>query len=1010
MSRPNTGKMVGIGAVVALLLGAILWMTRGPTAEESADADTKADSAEKKQRRGADSDALAKLRRRKDPSSQPKASVAGLVSDGSGNAIPGATVCAELADDEVIAPRMPAACSTTGKDGRYLIAELMPAGYAIHAAARGFQPTQFSDHDGPRGSYRQSVKLPAGDTVQNIDLQLEAGGAEIKGVVKDVAGGVIPNAYVTISSGSWRSRHSAFAVTDAEGQFTAWGPSPEASVTAWTEGYASRSLDVATPGTFVELLLTPESVVVGKVVWADSGKPAPGVEVSADGTWWSRGEAVLTDDSGEFRIEGLDPGNYKVEAQTINGFGQSDAQVHVGLGESSEPITVRIHPAFYAKGLVTIGPEEPCENARVELMDPVLKRENRRSAKADADGLVIIEALLPGTYEVKVTCRGYLAEESIPDVVVVDANLEGLHWEVQEALAIRGTVTDSNGKPVRGAWIYGTMVEAAGEAKRRTNGYGERTDENGEYELSGLIAGTYKINASSDDHPNPLEPLEVELESGADENGVDIELPQAGTISGTVKDENGQSVALVDVRASGPGWGGDSAKTNDNGEYEITAVRPGEYTVHASRGWGNEMRAPGSSDDDVQGERVTVEGGESTTVDFVVESQGGTIGGTVVDESGQPIADAFVSATRESDSAAGTGQANRRARFGWGSWDTKPVLTDQDGNFEIPDLAESAKYTVRANRKGGGDGITEHVATGSNVEVAIESVGSIAGVVTLAGGGYPERFSITAKDTAAGIYRSDDAFRTEGKFILENVPPGEYEVVATSASGDAKTTVSLGDSEAKSDVKLQLTPRVTITGTLVDADSGEPVQGLKVTARAESGNMYFGFGGEQKTDTPDISDAAGRFEIKDAPTGKVNFTAMRQGSWMDDSEDNYGWNSFFRRIPSEPEVQDLGELKVIKNRMKNSETQGDLGFKFKEIAPDSEPEDRVLEVAVVRPGGPAAEAGLKAGDIVNTMEGKDVTGINSSRSWKLMRVPEGKTVKMGLEEGGTVTVTAGPPV
>ncbi|MEL6186563.1 MAG: carboxypeptidase regulatory-like domain-containing protein, partial [Myxococcota bacterium] len=391
--------------------------------------------------------------------------------------------------------------------------------------------------------------------------------------------------------------------------------------------------------------------------------------------------------------------------------------------------------------------------------------------------------------------------------------------------------------------------------------------------------------------------------------------------------------------------------------------------------------------------------------------QTGAIRGTVVDESGQPVADAFVTATRESDSAAGSGQANRRARFGWGSWDNKPVLTDQDGNFEIGQLAEGGVYTIRANRKGGGDGLAEHVSAGSTVEVAIESVGSIAGVVTLAGGGYPERFEIRAENKKAGVSSGDSVFRTEGKFLLENLPAGEYEVLAGSSSGDAKTTVTLGEAEAKTGVKLQLVPRVTITGTLVDADTGEPVEGLKVRARGEGGGgSTFYFGGEERTDTPDISDASGRFELENAPTGKVNFTVMKQGSWMDDSEDSYGWNTFFRRVPSEPEVQDIGELELVKERMKNSETAGDLGFKFKEQEPGGEPEDVVLEVAVVRPGGPAAQAGLNVGDVVTSMEGKDVSGANSRRSWKLMRVPEGKTVKLGLKEGGEVTITAGPPV
>ncbi|MEL6186564.1 MAG: carboxypeptidase-like regulatory domain-containing protein, partial [Myxococcota bacterium] len=317
MSRPNTGKVVGIGAVVALLLGAILWLTRSPDAEESADESAATESTDRSDRRGADTDALAKLRKRKDPSTQPKASVSGTVTDEAGNGIVGAQVCATLDDPDVVAPRMPASCATTGKGGAYLLADLMPARYGLQASARGFEPVFFSDKNGPRGTYRDAVRLPAGDTVKDIDLEMREGGAEISGVVKDVAGGVIPNAYVTISGG-WRSGGATFAVTDAEGQFSVWGPSPDASVSAWTEGYASRSIEVSTPGTFVELLLTPESVIVGEVVWAGTGKPAVGVEVTTGGGWWRDTEdTALTDENGEFRLVGLDPGSYKIQAQAI---------------------------------------------------------------------------------------------------------------------------------------------------------------------------------------------------------------------------------------------------------------------------------------------------------------------------------------------------------------------------------------------------------------------------------------------------------------------------------------------------------------------------------------------------------------------------------------------------------------------------------------------------------------------------------------------------------------------
>jgi hypothetical protein len=59
----------------------------------------------------------------------------------------------------------------------------------------------------------------------------------------------------------------------------------------------------------------------------------------------------------------------------------------------------------------------------------------------------------------------------------------------------------------------------------------------------------------------------------------------------------------------------------------------------------------------------------------------------------------------------------------WG-WDRKPVLSDQDGNFELGE----GQYIVRAYREGGGEGLLEHVAAGSTgVLLTIGDTGQIAG-------------------------------------------------------------------------------------------------------------------------------------------------------------------------------------------------------------------------------------------------------------------------------------------
>ncbi|MDD3226836.1 MAG: S41 family peptidase [Tissierellia bacterium] len=59
------------------------------------------------------------------------------------------------------------------------------------------------------------------------------------------------------------------------------------------------------------------------------------------------------------------------------------------------------------------------------------------------------------------------------------------------------------------------------------------------------------------------------------------------------------------------------------------------------------------------------------------------------------------------------------------------------------------------------------------------------------------------------------------------------------------------------------------------------------------------------------------------------------------------------------------------------------------------------QVVVVTPlsGSPAIEAGIKAGDIINTVDGYDITGATSSQASLLIRGEEGTTVKIGILRG-----------
>ncbi len=924
-----------------------------------------------------------------DPRFATRAAIAGLVTDTQGRAIAGAQVCAKAESPRLVySENRRAHCTTSGRDGRYRIDGLFAVDHRVTASAAGYIPAAYRRAaSGPRrlpGRRDESVALRAGTEARGIDLSLEGGGVEIHGVVKDLSGGAIEGAQVSILE-------LGFAYTDAEGRFRGWARPGAAYVYAEAEGYASKGEFGAAPGHLFTLYLTPESVLIGRVVRASDGAPIEGARVTANDP--SSYDATFTDVNGNFRIDRLNPGPYKPHAEADDAFGQAEEQVVLGLGETSAPLVVRAHPAVYVEGAVVVAGGEACDHANVSLME---RGANRQViATRTPDGLMRARGVLPGDYEMFVECPGYMAEESYPHVVVADANVTGLRWAVTAGRAIRGRVVDAEGKPVAGVMVSGEMeADPEHPRARRTDGWsGVATDESGRFELAGLLPGGYALVVSGREVSRavPARALEVNLLEGQDLEDVVIELPATGEVQGSVRDANGRPLAGVTVALIG-GPQRQSASVDDQGTFRLPHVAPGEYRVVASLGWQTRLRAPGTRDDDVQGEPVTVREGGVEEVKLVVEASDGQISGVVRGADGAPVADAFIEAVRESDSPARAAGAS--ARMSRWSFNERPNLTDQDGRFTIAGLPHGP-HTIRAHRKGGGEALVEHVAIGSEVVLTIEATGRMSGTVSVRGGEPPAEFTVGVYDEKTGFDRRDTFFRTAGAWSLPELPAGTYRVGVSAGGNGTEVVVNMTAGEDTTGVRVELVPKVNARGIVVDLE-GRPVAGMEVSVVSSSGGRSLSDEGRRH-----ISDAAGRYELSEVPAGKVQVGVSPTSG---DSE--YMASTISMVIDASAPTIELAPLRVARRRLRPGEAAGDFGYVIKESEPGADPLLRRLIVAVVRPGGPAAQAGLKVGDEVVRVDGQEVTGGNSGLASTLQRVPAGTAVRFGLADGRELTITA----
>lgn len=922
----------------------------------------------------------------------PKASISGIVRTEGGRPLPGARVCAFVVGDEITRPRE-APCVASTADGRFRLEGLLGARYDVTASAPQHVPGRYV----PENTKSESLRIASGQHRTGIEISLQPGGVQVFGTVRDISGGEVALAQVSYGRSGWFGSGTVPTTTiaDEDGAFSLWVEEGNASLTANAEGYGSETQRGRAPGTHYKLFLTPESVVVGRVLDVATGEPVAGARVSV-----RRQPPVLSAEDGTFRIEGLAPGAYKPTVKADAGYGEAETSVHLGLGETSQDILVRLHPAVTVSGVVVVKDGDdarPCEVGSAMLTPVPNVGANVYSASVRIEGEVRIQGVLPGRYEVTAYCTGYLSEDAYGEIDVADAPVEGLRWEVKTGGTIRGRVVVSDAEQLRGLRVSANST--GGEARGKFGWSStSKFDDDGSFVLEGLSANTYEVTAGGVRVPQAEDPLKVEVAEGAVVEGVELELLPEAIIRGRVQDEAGNPVTAADVRAEGPGRNWSSEQVGDDGRFELRGLRGGEYRVRAALNWSDALRKPGTTDDDVQGEAVTVDPGDEADVLLVVEARNGSISGTVADSAGGPIGDAFVRAERLSDSkAANAKNTLRRAR--WGGWNEQPIMTDAEGGFTIEGLSEGT-YTVWAVRKGGGEGYAENVAAGTDgVSIALQPTGRIEGTVTTPSGAAPQRFKVGVRDETTGFSQRDSFFATDGRFVFEEVPPGTFFISATSAEGSGDTELTLAEGGSESGVKVELQKMVAVKGQVVDLESGEPVPGVSVSmGRKKSGGFNIRFGGGDKRN---ITDDNGNYELDAVPVGPVSVTLFPR-DFSQDGDYTFSQSSAVIEDGSPFEVP---VLKMVKRRVKKSEDAGDLGYTLKESEPGVEWTDRELIVGFVRPGGPAAQAGLKIGAKIESVDGHDVT-TDASRYFTLSSIEVGASLELGIEGGETLKITA----
>lgn len=973
-------------AVVAVLLF-LFWLFHSRSSTPSVDA-----TATTSHRTDA---AATAAHARVDPRAIPRASIRGTVRDDAGAPIAKARVCAAISSWFLPSEITDLAiCATTDAQGQYRLSDLLAADYEVSAGARTYHPASY---EADPQLHRRAFPLKAGET-RTIDLVLRPGGVEVSGKVLDISGGPIAHAQVSAARGG-ETLHGPMVETDAQGAFSLWVDRGPLQITARADGYAPGKAWLEAPDTR-DIILTPESSLAGQVLDAETRQPIENARVMAriGDLAAQRAGVDITDAQGRFRIEHLEPGRYQLRATTEHRYGVSDGSTLVGLGQHVEGVIVLVYPAHQIIGQVLVAEtKQPTDDCMVILEDP--RRDQAFRMRSDGAGRQVADGVMAGEYRVALRCDRYHGHDEYPRVVVKDADITNAVWEVDGGATIRGKVLTHAREPVDDAEIF---ARGGGTGRVLPFWSSSRSHADGSFELTGLLTGSYEIHVRSDRGVEPTKGYTVEVPAGVAQVEHDLVLEAGGALLGHVVDAKGKPVRDVEIElvsVGGMRFAAPSVKSDAKGDFHAEGLRAGAYQVTAMRAGYQTLRKPGTNDDVRQGERVEIRVGEITTTQLIVESDDGAISGVVLDPAGKPVPDAFVSNVRESDAAGAQGSSVGETRDWWG--DDKPALTTTEGRFTLENLAPG-RYTLRAYRKGGGEAIAEHVATGSTTTLRFKPTASIAGTARTANGTSPTTLKITVRGHATSFLRSDSFYRTAGAFKIEELPAGHYEIVAEGDGSQRSATIDLAEGEARTGLALVLDPRVDVTGRLVERGTERPVPGFYMMAAPSLGGAIVL---RYSEDPSAVSDDTGRFTLHDVPAGKLVF----RGFAVNYRDSPYAHFAVFRSVAAGTSAVDIGTIEVLRARVKPGDPVGELGIKFVQLGEEVPVEQRERKISWIDPTGPAARTELQVGDVITQCDGVDITGENAPLWDTLSRAAPGTKLALTTKRGPTITITLANP-
>lgn len=411
----------------------------------------------------------------------------------------------------------------------------------------------------------------------------------------------------------------------------------------------------------------------------------------------------------------------------------------------------------------------------------------------NVSGFYSVPDLAPGNYIVQASATGYQSQNIGASVQVSPTTTVDFALALNPG-SISGTVTDSiTTNPIEGA-----LVEVFDGSI--SVGFAD-TDGSGNYTIPDLTPGNYTVTASADGYQSKTVGASV---ASSVTTTVDFALEQPpGTLSGRVTDAStGNPIPGASINVFQGVTLITSVLTDTNGQYSITEFAPGNYLVSANANLHQEQVKAG-----------TVTSNATTTINFSLNSDPGTISGQVADVGATPIEGATINVYN-------------------GQVLLATALTDPNGNYQIPNLSPG-NFVVTASKptfqtQAVGAIVTAGATTIVNF-VLLAPPGTISGTVTDAITTNPivgAKVLVFSGQTFMAIGVTD----VNGNYAIPNLEPGEYTVIASAGANyqnASQGTTVVSSTTTTVDFALQPNPGI-IAGTVKNEANGNPIPGATI--------------------------------------------------------------------------------------------------------------------------------------------------------------------------------------